>query len=108
MRLQHRKTPGRPRPGTVPALARPPRRPQRLGAATPTTRLTRTQQPRRRRPGEPATSAIAMPVHRTSEYLRLPSRAHRQALDAPRPLDDEFEEFVDRFEQVLDAILERF
>lgn len=38
----------------------------------------------------------------------LPSRAHRQALDAPRPVDDEFEEFVDRFEQVLDAILERF
>lgn len=38
----------------------------------------------------------------------LAVRAHRLALDVPRPVDDEFLEFVDRFEQVLDAILERF
>lgn len=38
----------------------------------------------------------------------LATRAHRAALDAPRPLDDEFLDFVDRVEQVLDAVLERF
>jgi hypothetical protein len=38
----------------------------------------------------------------------LAARAHRPALDAPRPIDDEFLDFVDRVEQVLDAVLERF
>lgn len=38
----------------------------------------------------------------------LAARAHRPALDAPRPFNDEFRDFVDKVEQVLDAVLERF
>src|SRR6266568_7628629 len=38
----------------------------------------------------------------------LATRAHRNALDEPRPFSDEFAVYFDRFEQVLDAVLERF
>ena len=38
----------------------------------------------------------------------LASRAHRYALEAPRPFNDEFLDFVDKVEQVLDAVLWRF
>ncbi|MFI5591190.1 hypothetical protein ACIA5G_39490 [Amycolatopsis sp. NPDC051758] len=38
----------------------------------------------------------------------LPSRAHRPGLNPPRPADNEFLDFVDRFEQVLDAVMDRF
>jgi hypothetical protein len=38
----------------------------------------------------------------------LASRAHRYALEAPRPFNDEFLDYVDKVEQVLDAVLERF
>jgi hypothetical protein len=38
----------------------------------------------------------------------LATRAHRCALEAPRPFNDEFLDFVDKVEQVLDAVLERF
>src|SRR6266545_425796 len=38
----------------------------------------------------------------------LAARAHRSALEAPRPFDHEFLDFVDKVEQVLDAVLERF
>ena len=38
----------------------------------------------------------------------LATRAHRNALDEPRPFSDEFATYFDRFEQVLDAVLERF
>ncbi|HEX2322418.1 MAG TPA: hypothetical protein VHJ18_25845 [Streptosporangiaceae bacterium] len=34
--------------------------------------------------------------------------AHRNALDEPRPFSDQFATYFDRFEQVLDAVLERF
>ena len=38
----------------------------------------------------------------------LATRAHRSALEEPRPFNDEFVSYVDKVEQVLDAILERF
>lgn len=40
--------------------------------------------------------------------LNLARRAHRSALDAPRPVDADFEEFVETVEAVLDVVLERF
>lgn len=40
--------------------------------------------------------------------LNLARRAHRSALDAPRPFDADFEEFIDTVEAVLDVVLERF
>ena len=38
----------------------------------------------------------------------LATRAHRDGLGEPRPFNDEFVTFVDKAEQVLDAVLERF
>lgn len=38
----------------------------------------------------------------------LHARAHRAALGAPRPFDDEFRRYVDDVESVLDRVLERF
>jgi hypothetical protein len=38
----------------------------------------------------------------------LATRAHRNALDEPRPFSDQFATYFDTFEQVLDAVLERF
>ncbi|TKK85599.1 hypothetical protein FDA94_24715 [Herbidospora galbida] len=38
----------------------------------------------------------------------LAGRAHRLALDPPRPVDEDFLGLIDRFEQVLDAIMEQF
>jgi hypothetical protein len=38
----------------------------------------------------------------------LAMRAHRSALDRPRPADSEFAELVDRFEGLLDRLLKRF
>jgi hypothetical protein len=38
----------------------------------------------------------------------LATRAHRDGLGGPRPFNEEFVSYVDRVEQVLDAILERF
>src|SRR6266536_1046515 len=71
MRPPRRKTSRRPGPGTIPALERQPRQPPRLGKATQEARLTPApRKSPRRRPREPATPAIAMPAHRTSEYLR--------------------------------------
>ena len=56
--------------GPRPALERQPRRPPHLGTATAIARIN----PRRTRPHrrgcEPATPAMSMPLHRTSEYLR--------------------------------------
>jgi hypothetical protein len=40
--------------------------------------------------------------------LNLARRAHRSALDAPRPVDADFEKFIDTVEAVLDVVLERF
>lgn len=40
--------------------------------------------------------------------LNLARRAHRSALDAPRPVDADFEVFIDIVEAVLDVVLERF
>lgn len=40
--------------------------------------------------------------------LNLARRAHRWALDAPRPVDTDFEEIIDTVEAVLDVVLERF
>src|SRR6266496_2175114 len=77
MRPPRRKTSRRPGPGTIPALERQPRQPPRLGKATQEARLTPApRKSPRRRPREPATPAIAMPAHRTSEYLlsRTPPR----------------------------------
>jgi hypothetical protein len=37
----------------------------------------------------------------------LATQAHRNALDEPRPFSDEFAAYFDRFEQVLDVVLER-
>src|SRR6266480_567903 len=69
MRLQRRQAPVRPGPGTVPALDRQPRRPPHLGAATSAARLAPHPATTTAPPREPATPAIAMPDHRTSEYL---------------------------------------
>ena len=38
----------------------------------------------------------------------LAMRAHRSALDAPRPVDEEFTEFVNSVEELLDRLLKRF
>ena len=38
----------------------------------------------------------------------LATRAHRSALEPPRPFDEEFTTYVDKVEQVLDVVLERF
>jgi hypothetical protein len=38
----------------------------------------------------------------------LAMRAHRSALDAPRPADEEFAEFVNGVEELLDRLLKRF
>ena len=38
----------------------------------------------------------------------LAMRAHRSALDAPRPADSEFDDFVAGFEELLDRLLKRF
>src|SRR6266496_1614764 len=38
----------------------------------------------------------------------LAARAHRSALDPPRMVDQDFRDFVDTMEQVLDAVLEGF
>lgn len=38
----------------------------------------------------------------------LAGRAHRSALDAPRPTDEEFTEFVNGVEELLDRLLKRF
>jgi len=38
----------------------------------------------------------------------LAGRAHRSALDAPRPADEEFAEFVNGVEELLDRLLKRF
>ena len=38
----------------------------------------------------------------------LAMRAHRSALDAPRPADEEFTEFVNGVEELLDRLLKRF
>jgi hypothetical protein len=40
--------------------------------------------------------------------LNLARRAHRSALNAPRPVDADFAEFIDTVEAVLDIVLERF
>ena len=40
--------------------------------------------------------------------LNLARRAHRSALDAPRPFDADFQEFVDTVEAVLATVLKRF
>ena len=35
-------------------------------------------------------------------------RSHRSALDAPRPADEDFTEFVNGVEELLDRLLKRF
>ena len=38
----------------------------------------------------------------------LAARAHRPGLESPRPVNEEFLDFVDKMEQVLDVVLEQF
>lgn len=56
---------------------------------------------------EPAAKAWLRLTGKDNPY-GLSRRAHRRALDRPRPLDQEFREFYDDFEMVLDIVLERF
>jgi len=44
---------------------------------------------------------------RDNEY-GLAKRAHRKALERPRPIDGEFREFWDKMQAVLDGVLDRF
>jgi hypothetical protein len=43
-----------------------------------------------------------------TDGVGLDKRTHRQNLDAPRPVDSEFEEFWAKMETILDTVLERF
>src|SRR6266516_4893980 len=92
VRPQRRKTPHRPGPGTIPTLERQPRRPPRLGTATPQARLN-PPPPHitTARPHEPATPPIAMPTHRTSEYLPVESLLARDTGSTPAAVRAEAE-----------------
>ena len=71
MRAQRREAPVRAGAGTVPALERQPRRPPNLGTA-PARRVNPSPvMPLPAWPPQTATSAVGIPVHRTSEYLHL-------------------------------------
>src|SRR5216684_8483937 len=71
MRPQRRETAHRPGTGTLPPMERQPRRPPHLGTA-PAHRINPAQiTPAPAWPPRTATSALGMPSHRTSEYLRL-------------------------------------
>src|SRR5713101_3570568 len=70
MRPQRRETAHRPGTGTLPPMERQPRRPPHLGTA-PAHRINPAQiTPAPAWPPRTATSALGMPSHRTSEYLR--------------------------------------
>jgi hypothetical protein len=59
----------------------------------------------------PETSAVAQTwlslPGKDNEY-GLAKRAHRKALDQPRPIDSEFREFWNKMQAVLDGVLDRF
>src|SRR6266545_4222211 len=103
MRPQRRKTPHRPGPGTIPTLERQPRRPPRLGTATPQARLNpcpanhhgaaHTNQPRRLWPCPLTGLPNTYPV-RQQKQLRVKQLAiqsfYRQATPAAFTEDTQY------------------
>jgi len=66
-----RQVPPRPRPRTIPALERQPRRPPRLGTTASPRLKPRSSTPSTAPPHEKAAPAISVLAHGTSEYLRF-------------------------------------
>ena len=56
---------------------------------------------------DPVAQAWLFLAEKGSEYS-LPARAHRHRLAQPRPIDQEFRQFWDELETILDTVLDRF